>query len=335
MYIPQTYFAALLLMLGSMTCWGSWANAFKWTRGWRFELFYWDYAVGVLLASLLHAFTLGSLGATGSPFLSDLGAADVTHLAFGFVGGVVFNLANILLVAAIAIAGLAVAFPIGIGLALVIGTLLNYYVTARGDALLLFGGVFLVCAAIVLDALAYRALAESKAGSTAAVTTRGITISLLSGVGMGLFYPLVARGISGAHALGPYSIAVVFSLGVFLSTFIFNTYMMRRPVVGSPVGFADYFRGSSGSHLLGVAGGMVWVTGAVFNFSASAGALVGPAVSYAIGQGATMVSAMWGVFFWREFAGAGPKAVRFLALMFLFFLLGLTLLCLAPIVKIL
>ena len=335
MYLPQTYAAALLLMLGSMTCWGSWANTYKWTRGWRFELFYWDYAAGVLLASLLHALTLGSMGATGSPFLADLAGADFTHLAFGFLGGVIFNLANILLVAAIAIAGLAVAFPIGIGLALVIGTLLNYFVTAKGDPLLLFGGVLLVSVAILLDALAYRAQASAQPGAPAAVTTRGIGISLLSGVGMGLFYPLVARGISGEHALGPYSIAVVFSIGVFLSTFIFNTYMMRRPVAGPPVGLGAYFGGSPGSHFLGIAGGMVWATGAVFNFAASAGTLVGPAISYAIGQGATMVSALWGVFFWREFAGAGARAIRFLTLMFLFFLLGLTLLCLAPIVKIL
>jgi glucose uptake protein len=190
MFIPQVYLAALVMMILSMLCWGSWANTQKLCKGWRFELFYWDYVWGILLISLLMGFTLGRLDpASPDSFILNLTSADSRHLLLAFVGGIVFNIANILLVAAIAIAGLAVAFPIGIGLALVIGSILNYIITPKGNPVLLFGGIALVCVAIVLDALAYRKISRDLR-----VSTKGIMLSLLCGVGMGLFYPFVAKG---------------------------------------------------------------------------------------------------------------------------------------------
>jgi len=316
------------MMALSMICWGSWANTQKLCKGWRFELFYWDYVWGILLISLLMGLTLGRT-APLSPdsFWPNLRAADGHHLLLAFLGGVVFNIANILLVAAIAIAGLAVAFPIGIGLALVIGSVLNYIITPKGNPLLLFVGIFLVCIAIVLDALAYRKLARN-----VTVRTKGIVISLLAGVGMGLFYPFVAKALTGENHLGPYSVAFVFALGVVACTIPLNYVFMRKPVSGPPVSLGDYLRGTGGLHLWGILGGTVWGVGTISNFVASYARMVGPATSYSLGQGATMVSAIWGVFVWKEFAGADPGTKRLLAFMFAFFVVGLAGVALAPVI---
>jgi glucose uptake protein len=312
-----------------MICWGSWANTQKLSKGWRFELFYWDYVFGIVLIALVLGFTMGNTDpASPDSFVANLRAADGKHILFAVLGGVVFNVANILIVAAIAIAGLAVAFPIGIGLALVIGSVLNYIILPKGNPLLLFGGILLVIVAIVLDAFAYRKLVKDMS-----VSTKGILLSLLGGTGMGLFYPFVAKATTGENHLGPYAVAFVFSLGVLACTIPVNYLFMRKPISGEPVAMRDYFRGGAAFHFWGLLGGIIWGIGMISNFVASYAQMVGPAAAYALGQGATMVSAIWGVFVWREFAGAPPAARRLVALMFLFFLLGLSGVAIAPIVK--
>ncbi|HME00930.1 MAG TPA: GRP family sugar transporter [Terriglobia bacterium] len=328
MFIPDTYTVALGMMIVSMLCWGSWANTQKLCGKWRFELFYWDYVWGILLVSVLLGFTLGRTDPTSpDSFLPNLRAADAHHILLAFVGGVVFNVANILLVAAIAIAGLAVAFPIGIGVALVVGSVLNYIITPKGNPVLLFGGIALVCVAIVFDALAYRRISQDLK-----VSAKGILLSLLCGIGMGLFYPFVAKALKGENHLGPYTVAFVFALGVLACTIPVNYIFMRRPVSGPPVAMRDYFTGSRLLHFWGLLGGMIWGVGTISNFVASYAQMIGPATSYALGQGATMVSAFWGVFVWREFAQAPPRVRLLLALMFLLFVLGLGAIAVAPIV---
>jgi glucose uptake protein len=328
MYQPEAYGIALLFMIGSMLCWGSWANTMKLTPGWAFQLFYWDYVIGIIGASLLWGLTLGSAGEGGLSFLRNIGSADATHITFALLGGVVFNVANLLLVAAIDIAGLAVAFPIGIGLGLVVGVLLNYFISPQGSPLLLFGGVLLVALAIVVDAVAYRRRETTRKATSA----RGIQISLACGVLMGVFYPLVAKAITGGHSLGPYAVAFFFALGTALCAVPVNYFLMRRPLTGGPpVSMADYGRGRAAYHGWGIIGGMIWCTGAVLNFAASHAHIIGPAISYAIGQGATMVSAVWGVFIWKEFANAPPSARKLIPLMFIFFLVGLGAVAVAPV----
>jgi glucose uptake protein len=231
-------------------------------------------------------------------------------------------------VAAIAIAGMAVAFPIGIGLALVIGSILNYLITPKGNPWFLFGGIVLVIIAIVLDAMAYRRLSGSSG-----VTTRGIALSLLCGVGMGLFYPFVAKALASPRHLTPYTVAFVFATGVLVSNFPLNYVLMKRPVSGKPVSFAEYFAGRRALHLWGIVGGAIWTVGTISNFVASYAEMVGPATSYSLGQGATMVSAVWGVFVWKEFRGTGRGVKLLLALMFTFFIVGLAGVALAPVFK--
>lgn len=329
MFIPQAYGLALGIMVLSMLCWGSWANTQKATGPWRFELFYWDYTWGILLCAIVLGLTFGHTDpSSADSFFRNLAGTNSSNLISAFAGGVVFNFANLLLVAAIAIAGLAVAFPIGIGLALVIGSVLNYIITPAGNPLLLFGGIALVVAAIVVDALAYR-----KKSGGGQVTTKGIVLSLLCGVGMGLFYPFVARTLKAEQPghLVPYTVGFVFALGVLISTFPFNYALMRKPVTGPPVSASDYFAGSGGLHLWGILGGLIWGVGTTSNFVASYVHMVGPAASYALGQGATMISAIWGVFVWKEFRGADSTVKGMLALMFLLFVLGLACIALAPV----
>src|SRR5271165_2604749 len=330
MYQPEAYGIALLFMIGSMLCWGSWANTMKLTPGWPFQLFYWDYVIGIIAASLLWGLTLGSVGGGELSFLRNIARADGTHIVYALLGGVVFNVANLLLVAAIDIAGLAVAFPIGIGLALVVGVLLNYAISPKGHPGLLFGGMAIIVLAIILDALAYRRR-ESERRS---VSVRGIWISVACGVLMGIFYPLVTKAVTGEHSLGPYSVAFFFALGVVLCAIPVNYLFMKKPLTGTPpVNMSQYFQAKPAWHFWGVLGGLIWCTGTVFNFVASHAQIIGPAVSYAIGQGATMVSAVWGVFIWKEFASAPPASRKLIPAMFVFFLLGLGSIAIAPMVK--
>lgn len=350
MILPHTYLATLLVVFFSMLCWGSWANTQKMSGKWRFELFYFDYAFGVLLAAVICAFTLGSLGFDGFSFLDDMMNAGKRYAALSFGAGVIFNLANMLLVAAIAVAGLSVAFPVGIGLALIIGVIWNYLIRPQGNAILLFTGCALVVAAMVVDALAYRAMemlraeAKAKAGQTRStrkkVNLKGVFLSLASGVLMGSFYPLVVMaksnewgGTAGENGLGPYAIGVVFALGILFSTFVFNLFFMNLPVEGEPVEFVDYFKGSPKQHLLGLAGGVIWCAGTIANFvgsSAPESVQVGPAISLALGQGAAMVSTLWGLLLWREFAGADARIKAFIFIMLALFITGLAMISVAP-----
>lgn len=327
MTVVESYAVAVALCVVTMLCWGSWANTQKLaSQEWRFQLFYWDYALGVLLFALLLAFTLGSTGPAGRSFLDDLRQAEPAMLRSAFIGGVVFNLSNILLVAAIDIAGMAVAFPIGVGLALVLGVITNYAATPVGNPVLLFTGVAGVVTAILLSALAYSRL-PSQGQRTVG---KGIVVSIVAGVLMGFFYRFVAASMSDDFVnlepgkLGPYTAIVAFSVGLLASNFLWNTLVMRWPFVGEPVAFGDYVtKGTARLHAIGVLGGAIWNLG--MSLSIIAAGAAGFAISYGLGQGATLVAALWGVFIWKEFEHAPAGTSRLLALMFLAFVLGLTL----------
>ncbi|MDE3105387.1 MAG: AcrB/AcrD/AcrF family protein [Acidobacteriota bacterium] len=332
MFEPQSYAVALTLMVVSMLCWGSWANSMKMCPGYRFQLFYWDYVLGLLAGAALWGVTLGSWGGAGRSFAADLAHAGGTHVGLAMLGGAVFNVANLLLVAAIDIAGLAVAFPVGIGLALVVGAVSSYVLAPAGNPALLFGGIALVVAAIVLDALAYRLRESVLATGQRSVSVRGVVLSLVAGLLMGTFYPFVARSMSGVDAPGPYAIAMFFALGVLLCALPANLLLMRKPLDGGPPApIAGWLAAPLRWHLWGALGGGIWCTGAVMNFVASRAHVVGPAVSYSIGQGATMISAGWGVLVWREFTAAPARARVLLGWMFVLFLCGLSAVALAPV----
>jgi glucose uptake protein len=327
MYQPEIYAVVLGFMLMSMLCWGSWANTLKLCPGLRFQLFYWDYLFGLLVGVGFWGLTLGSHGTVGTPFLNQLASVDPYNSLLAFAGGAVFNVANLLLVAAIDIAGLSVAFPVGIGLALVVGTASNYIIAPKGNPVLLFGGLLLVTGAIVFDASAYRLREKDRT----LLSRRGIAISLIAGFLMGCFYPFVSAAMKGPNSLGPYVAVLFFVIGVIICAIPFNGLLMRKPLDGDqPIRMSQYVETPLLFHCWGILGGFIWCTGGVFNFVASQAQIVGPAVSYSIGQGATMISACWGVFVWREFAQAPPKARMFLWWMFILFIGGLTAVAMAP-----
>jgi glucose uptake protein len=330
MYIVETYSVAVILTVITMLCWGSWANTQKLAaKNWRFELFYWDYVLGILLFSVILGFTLGSTGEKGMGFVENLRNAEWSSISSALAGGVVFNLANILVAAAIAIAGMSVAFPVGIGIALVLGVIVNYIASPQGNALWLFAGVALITLAIVIDAIAYK----KKAAQAKKVPTKGIVLSVVGGVLMALFYRFVASSMvtnfeqPETGLLTPYTAVFIFSIGILISNFLFNTILMKRPFEGVPVTYSQYFNGAFKEHLTGILGGMIWCVG--MSLSIIAAGKAGYAISYSLGQGATLIAALWGVFIWKEFKNP-PKGVNtLLALMFLLFVAGLGLIIMA------
>jgi len=313
-----------------MLCWGSWANTTKLSSAkWRFELFYWDYAFGILILSIIMAFTLGSSGADGRSFLEDIRQADSSNLLSAFIGGIVFNLANILLVSAIALAGMSVAFPVGIGIALILGVIVNYTGNLQGNATLLFAGVALIAVAILLNANAYRQINKG----TSSFSKKGLVLAIIAGILMGFFYKYVAASMAAdfdmpeAGKLTPYTALVFFAVGVVVSNFLFNGLLMRFPFAGTKLSIGDYFKGSAKDHFVGILGGIIWHVGMSFNIIASGKA--GPAISYGLGQGATIVAAIWGIFIWKEFAKASKKTYRNLYLMLLLYTTGIILIIMA------
>jgi glucose uptake protein len=358
MVLPDTYAIALLLAVLSLVCWGSWANSYKLGR-WRFELYYWDYALGALLAAIVAAFTLGSLGfefggGDGFMFRDDLMRAGKRSIAYGLAAGAIFNFGNLLLVAATAVAGMSVAFPVGIGLALIVGVVCNYILKPAGNPTMLFSGVALVAGAVVLGVCAYRGLslirAEEviKAGKSKTLrlkaSWKGAVLALASGVFLGTFSLLLDMSRATDIGLGPYAAGFVFIAGVFISTFAFNLLFMNLPVQGEPLEMLDYLRGTAKQHLLGLAGGIVWGIGTVSFLVASSATrsggtelnaapvpLLGTAAATALGWGAPIVAALWGLLVWKEFRDGGSREWSFAAVALVLFAAGLALVSLAPV----
>jgi glucose uptake protein len=319
MFVPATFSVALLMTILSTICWGSFANTFKLTKNYRFELYYWDYAAGIFLISLVLALTMGSLRGGDTAFVANLHDAAPLNLLWATIGGFIFNIANVLLIAGIEIVGLAIAFPISIGIALVEGVVLSYALQPKGNAALLAGGVAMAVLAVILIGMAYGQLQSANR----TVSRKGVVVCIVSGLLMGTFAPFVTRAMTASHPLTPYTVAVFFTLGAVLCCFVFNIYLMKRPLVGEPIGFAGYRAAPTSYHALGLLGGVIWGIGTVFNFVAAS--LVGVAISYAIGQASPMIAALWGVFVWREFRGSNSAAKLYLVGMFVAYVLALVL----------
>ena len=333
MFLPATFTSALLLTILCTCCWGSFANTFKLTKNYRFELYYWDYGLGIFVVSLIYAFTLGSTGGGWLSFLPNLHQATTGCLWYAAIGGFVFNIANVLLIAGIEMVGLAIAFPLSIGIALVEGTVMSYLIHPAGDPKLLFAGVFMALIAVIFIGFAYAAR-----GTGGVVATRkGIMVCLVSGVLMGSWAPFLEKSLTGTGAvsgmivppgaLSPYTAAVFMTLGAFVCCFFFNPILMRKPLIGTPVSMSGYFSAPASYHVWGLLGGFIWGTGTVLNLVA--GGKVGLPISYAIGQASPMIATLWGVFVWHEFRGARAKSKVYLACMIGSYLLALVLIAMA------
>lgn len=331
MFIVNSYGLAVALCVVTMICWGSWANTQKLaSKTWRQELYYWDYVIGVLTLSIIMAFTLGSIGDQGRNFVDDIQQASLNNLLSAFAGGVIFNASNILLTASISMIGMSVAFPLGVGIGLVSGVIINYISQPKGDPNMLFFGVALVVVAIILNSLAANKMSAKKEE----MNKKGILLAICAGALISCFYRFVAASMDLDNfanpeplKLTPYTAFFVFAIGMFISNMLFNTLIMKRPFVGKPVSYKDYFKGGINTHIVGVLGGAIWGLGTVMSYIAAGKA--GAAVSYALGQGATMVAALWGLLVWKEFKGASKSINVMLVLMVLLFVIGLGLITFA------
>jgi glucose uptake protein len=332
MVLVQNYTLAVLLCVIAMICWGSWQNTQNLIgKQWRFELFYWDYSIGIVLFALLMAFTFGSLGTQGRSFLPDIAQADPKNLLSSAFGGFIWNIGTLLLVASISIAGMSVAFPIGGGIGWTLGILINYIGKPEGNPLFLFGGTGIIVIAILLSMQSYRKLADQQKKPS----FKGIALAILAGLCIAFFYRFVASSLAtdfsqaDSGKISSYTAVVFFSFGALVSTIIVNPFFMARPVEGPPVKIADWFRGSSKTHLLGMLGGFIWCLGNSVSFM-SVGA-ASPAISYGLSNAAPVVAALWGIFAWKEFKEAPKGTNMLLSLMFIFYLIGLGLIVYARI----
>lgn len=327
MFIVSSYTLAIIFCFITMICWGSWGNTQKLaSKNWRYELYYWDYTIGILLFALLLVFTLGSFGNAGRSFLEDIGQVDTEYIVSALVGGIIFNASNILLSASVSIAGMAVAFPLGVGLALVLGVFINYFSAPKGDPVWLFTGVALIVIAIICNGIAAGKNQKKESGSN----KKGIILAAIAGILMSFFYRFVASAMDLNNfespmtgMATPYTAFFIFAVGIFLSNFVFNTVVMKRPFTGTPVTYKDYFSGKWNVHLVGILGGCIWGLGTALSYIAAGKA--GAAISYALGQGAPMIAAFWGVFIWKEFVGSSKLTNRLLGFMFTLFIAGLLL----------
>jgi len=331
MFLIENYWLAVAACVFCMICWGSWSNTQKLVaKTWRFELFYWDFVLGLVLTAVIWGFTAGSFGSSGISFWQDIKQADSQSIFYAMLGGIVWNIGNLLFVAAISLAGMSVAFPIGGGIAWLGGIIFNYIIEVKGGGSLetlpkfmLFSGVIVIGAAIYLSMVAYKKLADQQKKPSA----KGIVLSVLAGLFFAFFYGFVVKSFSpvvvasGTGNLGAYSGTLFFTLGALMTTIILNPIVMRKPVEGPPVTFKQYFAGDLKTHSIGLLGGLIWASGMVVSFMGVGSA--DPAVAYALSNASPVVAILWGVFVWKEFKDAPKGTNRTLAIMFILFLIGL------------
>ena len=349
MLLPTTYFSVLLLLIGWAACWGSWANAQKLAGKWRFELYYYDYATGVLLLGLLAAFTLGEFSPKDLTFSDNLLIASKRQMAWAVASGTALSLANLLLAAAVSVSGMSVAFPIAIGLAAVIGTVWTFAGNFQGSTIMLFGGALLLLIAAVVNAIAYSGYRESKRAQAIAAlqpdprarkklqaepgAARGIALAVVSGIVMGFFRPLIEMATEGDGGVAPYGTVLLMSGGMLVAALVLLPFFMAFPIQGDPVEFAGFFRGTRRQHLWGLLGGVIWGVGALCSLaakSASGAAQAGTAAVSASEAGGAVIAALWGWTVWRDFNGAQLRARLLILIMLVLFIVGSAMISIAP-----
>jgi glucose uptake protein len=351
MTLPTTYLAGILLMIFSMLCWGSWANTQKLGK-WRFELYSYDLSVGVVICAVILAFTFGSLNSSELTFQENFLIVSYRKMAYCVGAGMVFNLANMLLLGAMSIAGLAVSFPVSFGVAVIVTAIWNFALNPQGNAILALGGAVLVTAAIVVNVFAYTTHVDLQAEESKkaalqidprakrtkprikpAGPARAVTLSVISGILMGIFSPVMNAGREGDNGVGPYGMVLLFAAGMLISTFLYTPFFLNFPVSGAPIQFFDYFKGTARQHLLGLVGGGFLALGAAAGFvgtATPASVKIGPAFGYTALHAGAVVAALWGLLAWHEFKGGNERIRMLLAVMLVLFLAGLGMVSIGP-----
>jgi glucose uptake protein len=348
MILPSSYAFTLALIILGMLCWGSWASLYKAAAPggtkMRFELFYFDFAIGTVVAALICALTFGSFGFDGFTFMDDLLHAAKKQDLLAVLAGAVFNLGNMLLLAAVSEAGMATAFPLAIGVAIVVGSTWQFFLKPGENLALYLVGAVVIVFGVLVSTAAYRAYMLGKVDELVRtgqqkttrrkVSARGAAIAILGGLILGSYVPLISSAMEGEVGVGPYSLCVLFSIGIFLSTFFFNLFFMNLPVSGPPIEVFDYFKSTMRQHLLGLGSGALWILGLLASMAAAAvdaTASVGVGLGYGLLQGSVLVAALWGLLVWKEFAGADGRIRAMLLTMLVLFVCGIGLVAVAPV----
>lgn len=354
MILPGSATFTLILLILSLLCLGSWANTLKMAGSrWRFELYYYDFAIGATFAAVLAAFTFGSLGLDGFTVFDDLSLAGKRQEAFAFAAGLIFNLGNLLIVAAISLAGMSVTFPVAFGVAAIVSAVMGNYLHPAGNALLVYAGCASMLAAVIFSITAWRKLRASKVAAAAAAAEqnapakappsraknakkkqtarKSMVLAVIGGILMGSFFPLVGWAEEGENGIGPYTVTLLFGLAIAFSTFVYNLFFMNLPVQGGPVEAREYFNGRVRQHLAGIAGGVVWIAGTAAALVAgkAEAAAAQPAVTTAATYGVPLVGALWGVFAWKEFSDSDSNIKVLLGAMFALLAIGIAVLSVA------
>lgn len=323
MIFPTTNLASLLLLTLTLVCWGSWANMQKYLakNRWRFELFYVDFAVGVLACMVIAAYTLGSMNGQELTFQDNLLITGYRKMAYALGAGVVFNIGNMLLVGAIALAGMAASFSIAFGVGAVLGAIFAYSASPHMNPILAFGGMVLFVAAAAVAAFSYSGAAEALATSESNKPlrpdprsrnapirigpARAIFLSVAAGIFMGLSTPLVDSAREGENGIAPYGIAILFAAGLFGCALVAVPFFINFPVQGVPITAGTYFKGTMMQHIFGIFSGLVWGVGALaawVSVSAPASVQAGPALTYAFLECSAVLAAVWGLLVWKDLA---------------------------------
>jgi glucose uptake protein len=329
-------------MILSLVCLGSWANFYKLAGKWRFELFCFDFALGLAAVALILALTAGNLGFDGFNFRDDLMSAGKREWLFGFLGAVLFNFANMLMIAAVSVAGISLTFPVGFGFAFIVGSAISYATGPGVNPAFLFGGCALLALAVILNCSAFSRLGvlkhENQARAGTAKSTRrpssmqGIILAMLGGGLMGTFPPLLAKAQIVEIGLGPYSLMAIFGVGVLFSTFVFNLFFMNLPIEGDPLEFTAYLKGSMRQHAMGAIGGGLWALGAtaaLVTTTPKGDTHLPQATLDLLSQSAPLLAALFGLLVWREYKGGDLRVKLSAVLMLLLFAGGVAAISLA------
>lgn len=342
MILPNTYTEVLILMIVSFLCWGSWANTFKLAgKKYRFEFYYLDFALGCLILALIFALTLGSMGFDGFSLLDDLEHSWKRQWLFALAAGILFNFANMLMVAAISVSGMTFGFIITFGGSLIVSSLLAYIIRPEGSLAMTLCGCALLLGAVIAVAIVNSGLmvirheALAKAGKTRSTrrpsSLLSVVLALVAGLVMGLFAPLIQKSMASDMGLGPYSVTALFALGLFSSTLVLSLFFMNLPVQGDPVDILQFFRASPKQHLLGVLGGALWCTGWLAALVPVAATVhLDPVSNRLLAAGFPLLAALWGILAWKEFQEGDTRLKFYAVIMFVLFAGGLTLLAAAP-----
>lgn len=341
MILPGSQIFNLILLIFGMLCWGVWANTFRMTSKWRFELYYFDFAIGAGLAALLIGFTFGSQGWDGFSMIDDLRLAGRRQEAYALGAGMAFNLGNMLIVGALSIAGVTVSYLIGLNLMLTTGMVITYFTSPSGNGTLLAVGAVLALASAGMLAVSSRLhslarlvvlMREGKTKTTRKVVSiKGLLLAIFGGIVAAAYYPLVNMAREGENGLGPYALGLFFAIGVVFSTALYNLFFLNLPVQGEPLELSAYFKGKAKSHWLGLLGGALWYCGLISTLilARAEGKNILPTFSIRlIMLGAVAVGTLIGLFRWKEFEGATGNVKTYLTValaLFAFGMLGLSL----------